>query len=139
MVKADIYLDVDGVLFALNKEDGLIELRDGFMSFLKFLTDNFENVYWLTCWHDGFNQILKQIYAGDIASKIKAVKWCGNKALAIDFERNFAWIEDGISDEETNVLIEHGCIDNYIEVPFYGEMHILYDIKQRLKVRFNIP
>jgi hypothetical protein len=136
MIKADIYLDVDGVLFCRNGK--ILELRDGFIGFLKFLTDNFENCYWLTCWYDGFNEILEKAYAGGIARKFKACEWNGNKALAIDFSRDFVWIEDGISDEELQVLIQHNAVGSYIEVPFEGKMSELYKIKKELKRRFNI-
>jgi hypothetical protein len=140
LIKADAYVDVDGVLFCRNGE--ILELRDGVVSFLKFLTDNFENVYWITCWHDGFNEILKKIYAGHVASKMKTALWKHNdidKASGIqDWERPFVWIEDGLFDGAIAELERHGCLSNYIHVPFDGEMHILYDITEQIKKRFNI-
>jgi hypothetical protein len=140
LIKADIYVDVDGVLFCRNGE--ILELRDGAVSFLKFLTDNFENVYWLTCWHDGFNDVLRSIYAGHIAKKMKTARWqhCDiDKASGIqDWNRPFVWIEDGLCAGAITELKNCGCWDNYINVPFDGEMHILYDITEQIKKRFNI-
>jgi hypothetical protein len=138
MIKTDIYLDVDGVLFTINPKTQRFELRNGLIEFLQFLTDNFENCYWLTCWYDGFNNVLKQIYAGDIAEKFKTCKWNDNKALSIDFSRDFIWIEDGILEEERRILIDHGCYDKYIFVPEYGDLNRLYRIKKELQKRFNI-
>jgi hypothetical protein len=142
LIKADVYLDVDGVLFCRNPESGILELRDGFMGFLKFLTDNFENCYWLTCWGTEFNNVLKTIYGGRIAEKFKDSHWKHgptDKASGIqDWNRPFVWIEDGLCDGAINELKKHGCWDNYIHVPFDGEMHILYEIKDGLKKRFDI-
>lgn len=135
-IKADIYVDVDGVLFCRNGE--ILELRDGVVTFLKFLTDNFENVYWLTCWGDGFNEVLNKIYAGHVARKMKYKPWGSNKASVVDFSRSFVWIEDGLSDLEISVLKEHDAERNYIHVPFEGEMHILYDITGQIKKRYGI-
>lgn len=140
LIKADAYVDVDGVLFCQNGD--ILELRDGVVSFLKFLTDNFENVYWLTCWGTGFNDVLRKIYGGSIASKIKDSHWehgPTDKASGIqDWNRPFVWIEDGLCDGAIEELKKHGCWDNYIHVPFKGEMHILYDITEQIKKRFNI-
>jgi hypothetical protein len=101
MVNADVYLDVDGVLFC--QEDGKLELRDGILGFLHFLVDNFENCYWLTCWGASFNDVLKQIYGGRIAAKFKEARWkhgTADKASGIqDWNRKFVWIEDGLCDE----------------------------------------
>lgn len=136
LIDADIYVDVDGVLFCRNGE--ILELRDGVVTFLKFLTDNFENVYWLTCWGDGFNEVLSKIYAGHVARKMKYKPWGSNKASVVDFTRDFIWIEDGLSDLEIDVLKGHDAVGNYIHVPFEGKMHILHDITEQIKKRFGI-
>lgn len=140
MVDADIYLDVDGVLFC--QEDGRLELRDGVLGFLHFLTENFENCYWLTCWGTGFNDVLKMIYGGRIAAKFKDSHWKHgptDKASGIqDWSRKFVWIEDGLCEGAIDELVKHGCMDNYIHTPFAGEMHKLYEVKDELKKRFNI-
>jgi hypothetical protein len=140
-VDADIYLDVDGVLFTT--QDNMFELRDGFLGFLKFLVTNFRNCYWLTCWEDSFNEVLKLIYAGKIAEEFKYAKWnhsrIEGKATGIqDWSRSFVWIEDGISAAEYNELVKHNCENNYIEVPPIGDMAHLYKVKQELIRRFNI-
>lgn len=141
MVDADIYLDVDGVLFTV--EGGIFELRDGVIGFLWFLVNNFENCYWLTCWGDGFNDVLNKIYGRRVAERFKEAHWDKGskegKATGIqDWNRPFAWIEDGLCDREMEVLKEHGCEGNYIYVPPHGEMHKLYEIKEELKHKFNI-
>jgi hypothetical protein len=138
MIDADIYLDVDGVLFTV--ENGIFELRHGFIGFLKFLTDNFQNCYWLTCWNDGFNDVLKKVYAGSISQKFKWADWrkYDNKAMAINYTRDFVWIEDGICDNEMEVLKEKNCVNKYLYVSPEGEMDKLYIIKDELKQRFKI-
>jgi hypothetical protein len=132
----DIYLDVDGVLFAVN--DGIFELRNGFIGFLRFLVCNFKNCYWLTSWYDGFNKVLQEVYAGTIAKEFKTAKWNNNKAEAIDFNRDFAWIEDGISKEEMQTLKDNNVTEKYIPVNPEGQMDALYEIKEGLRKRFNI-
>jgi len=140
MIDADIYLDVDGVLFCQN--DGILELRDGVVGFLWFLVNNFENCYWLTCWGMDFNDVLDKIYGHMISSKFKNSNWKHgsiDKASGIqDWNRQFVWVEDGLFEGAIQELKKHGCWDNYIHVPFNGEMHILYEIKDELKRRFNI-
>jgi hypothetical protein len=138
MIDADIYLDVDGVLFTV--EGGIFELRDGVIGFLYWLTNTFKNCYWLTCWGMGFNDVLKSIYGGSIAAKFKDSNWQrGDKSTGIqDWNRRFVWIEDELCDKEIDALTEHGCMDNYIFVPPQGEMHMLYEIKEELKRRFGI-
>jgi hypothetical protein len=140
VIDADIYLDVDGVLFCEN--DGILELRDGFLGFLWFLVNNFANCYWLTCWGMGFNDVLNKVYGGKIAAKFQDSHWkhCSiDKASGIqDWNRQFVWIEDGLFPEAMEELKRHGCENNYIHVPFHGEMHKLYEVKEELKHRFNI-
>jgi hypothetical protein len=138
VIDADIYLDVDGVLFTV--EGGIFELRDGVIGFLYWLTNTFVNCYWLTCWGMGFNDVLHKVYGGTIAQKFKDSHWnMGDKSTGIqDWNRPFAWIEDGLCDREIDALTEHGCMDNYIYVPSHGEMHKLYEIKEELTKRFSI-
>jgi hypothetical protein len=138
-IDVDIYLDVDGVLFTV--EGGIFELRDGVIGFLYWLVRNFKNCYWQTCWGDRFNEVLHMIYGGRIAEKFKDSNWnhgIGKHSGIQDWNRPFAWIEDGISEKEMEALKEHGCESNYIHVPYKGEMHKLYEIKEELKHRFNI-
>jgi hypothetical protein len=136
VVDVDIYLDVDGVLFTA--ENNRFQLRDGFIDFLDFITKNFINCYWLTCWNDGFNDVLQQVYAQDIARKFKTAEWIDNKALAIDYSRSFIWIEDGICPEEMQILKQKNCVNNYIAINPYGEMDRLRTLKTELIQRFNI-
>lgn len=139
-IDADIYLDVDGVLFCEN--NGILELRHGFVDFLWFLVNNFENCYWLTCWGTGFNDVLEKIYAGRIARKFKDSNWKHgptDKASGIqDWNRKFIWIEDGLCEGAIAELKKHNCMNNYIHVPFSGEMDYLYKVKDILIERFNI-
>jgi hypothetical protein len=37
-----------------------------------------------------------------------------------------------------NELIRHNRMDSYIHVPYVGEIHKLYEVKEELKRRFNI-
>lgn len=140
MVDADIYLDIDGVLFC--RQNNILELRDGVLGFLHFLVDNFENCYWLTCWGDRFNNVLEMIYGSRIACKFKNADWEHgpiDKASGIkDWNRDFIWIEDTLCESAINELIRHGCLNNYIYCPFNGEMHKLYEIRDELIKRFNI-
>jgi hypothetical protein len=140
LIDVDIYLDVDGVLFC--RENGILELRDGALGFLHFLVNNFENCYWLSSWGSGFNDVLKLIYGDKIASRFKTANWEHgpiDKASGIkDWNRRFIWIEDGISIGAMEELQKHNCVDSFINCPFTGSIHKLYDIKDELKRKFNI-
>jgi hypothetical protein len=127
----DIYIDVDGVLFAAY--DGQLQLRPYVNSFLKWCHETFENVYWLTCWHNGFDEVLRKTY-GHWRPKYRP--WgSGDKTTGIDFTRKFIWIEDGTCKDERAVLEEKGLIRSYIEIPNMDNVDILLTIRREIEER----
>jgi len=124
----DIYIDVDGVLFFWNENIHRLSLRNGIVEFLYYVTTNFKNCYWLSAWNDGFNSVLKKIYAVDIANKIKAKYYKHLKTENIDFTRNFLIIEDGLLDKEISVLKQNNCLKSYIQVPYNKDPDYLFKV-----------
>lgn len=137
MVKGDIYVDVDGVLFAYY--DGNLQLRPYVHSFLRWCCETFENCYWHTCWGGRFGDVLKFIYGGDIARKFKDSNWDHSKGkmTGIDPSRPFIWVEDGILDEEMGWLQAHGFEDRYIQVPFNDSPNALLSVKDEILYRIH--
>lgn len=132
MVKGDIYIDVDGVLFSYY--DGQLQLRPYVHSFLWWCAETFENCYWHTCWGGRFGDVLKFIYGGHIARKFKDSNWDHSKGkmTGIDISRPFIWVEDGITKAETEWLKENGLKESYIHVPFDGHPNALLTVKRKI-------
>jgi hypothetical protein len=102
----NIYLDVDGVL--LDKKG---KLMPGAIKLVKKLVDE-RDVYWLTTWcKDGNADKVIEVLSKEFPKesikylkKIKPTKWSTWKTEAIDFSKDFRWIEDYVFPEEDKVL-----------------------------------
>lgn len=117
----NIYLDIDGVLIA-NEKNPALHARE----FIEYVLENYpDNTYWLTthCQGDANRPIqdLKGIFDDELLEKMKIIKptiWLDSSAKtdAIDFSQPFLWFDDDLFDEEKRTLVEHGVLDNRIEV-----------------------
>lgn len=115
----NIYLDIDGVLLAndLNPANHAPE-------FLKYVLTNFpDSTYWLTTHCQGDASVPIQHIGHlfndetiELMKKIKPTTWDLAKTRAIDFNQPFLWFDDDLFFEEKQSLIEHGVLDNWIEV-----------------------
>lgn len=47
---------------------------------------------------------------------IKPTSWDLAKTRAIDFSKPFLWFDDDLFHDEKQALIEHGVLDNWIEI-----------------------
>ncbi len=107
----NIYLDIDGVLI---KKDN--SSADNVVEFLKYVTDN-HDVYWLTthC-RGGENNTLSHLKgklpdkAFEYLEKIKPTDWQTLKTEAIDFTRDFLWLDDYVIEVEKNILLENNFL-----------------------------
>jgi hypothetical protein len=112
----NIYLDIDGVL--LTKYGTLVP---GAPDFIKNIIDK-HDVYWLTTWcKDGKSDralgILKKHFPKETMkhlTQIKPTTWRTWKTEAIDFSKDFRWIDDMIFPEEERVLKENNAEDKLV-------------------------
>lgn len=112
----NIYLDVDGVL--LTKEGKPAQHLDIFLRNIVMF-----DCYWLTTHCKGntdrvighlFNKIpLQSLY---IAQTFKPTNWISWKTEAIDFTKDFLWLDDNIFVTEERVLKSHNCLHKFIKV-----------------------
>jgi hypothetical protein len=119
MKKPILYIDVDGVLFGIYS-GGYMQLRPNVIGFLEWCTANFE-CCWLTCWgRDRLYSLFYRIYGLPTFNKIRYINWIVNdsqlKVVSIDIQSDFYWIEDGILEDEENILKENGKLDRYVFV-----------------------
>lgn len=108
----NIYLDIDGVLIT---KDGVP--AEHLSDFVKYILRN-HSVYWLTthCRAGGNNAVnyLKDKIdqkSFKLIKKIKPTNWNTLKTEAIDFKKDFLWIDDYIMEAEKNILKMNNCTD----------------------------
>jgi hypothetical protein len=112
----NIYLDIDGIL--LTKYGTLVP---GAPDFIKYIVKK-HNVYWLTTWcKDGKSdkalEILTKHFPEEsikYLEKIKPTTWRTWKTEAIDFSKDFRWIDDMVFPEEERVLKENDSEDKLV-------------------------
>lgn len=108
----NIYLDIEGVVLDGGVPAPYLE------EFLKYITDNY-TVYWLTTYCKGDKEytvnLLKKYLPNNLIpyiEKIKETNWNIHKTEAIDFSKDFIWIDDHIFPEEIKVLKEKNKEDS---------------------------
>ncbi len=129
----NIYLDIDGVILKRGVVTPNLE------EFLKYITDN-HTVYWLTTHCKGDKEytvnLLKRYLAPNLIKyleKIKETNWSTHKTEAIDFTKDFKWLDDYVFPEEINILKEKGVYSSWYKVDLNANINILKDIINKLK------
>lgn len=127
----NIYLDVDGVLLANDKEaarhaDELIQA---------VVSEYPESTYWLTThvWRgeNRINQVLAPHLKPEtvaLLDKIKPTVWNEMKTDGINFSEKFIWLDDDLWEDELKVLEEHDATDNFIMIDLAKNPDQLSDI-----------
>lgn len=134
----NIYLDIDGVLLA--NDDNLARHAS---DFLRYVLEHYpDSTYWLTthCKGDAHTPIehvghLFDPATIDLMKKIKPTNWDVAKTDGIDFNKPFLWFDDDCFDFERKILLEHGVLDNWIEVDLRKDENQL----QRFIDSFPLP
>lgn len=113
----NIYLDIDGVLLANDKNPA--KHAD---EFIRYVVENYP-VYWLTTHckdEDNYAaDLLSRFFSKDSMEyihKIKPTIWSTWKTEGIDFSRPFLWFDDDLFEREREVLLKHSVLENWIEV-----------------------
>jgi len=132
----NIYLDIDGVILANDKEPAR-HVKE----FLKYVTDNYPT-YWLTthCRQEE-NYVIPLLskfldkQTMELAEKIKPTKWSTSKTEGIDFSKSFLWFDDYIFDFEKDDLIKHNALKSWIEVDLSKNVDQLLDFVHNFPIR----
>ncbi len=113
----NIYLDIDGVI--LDKD---LKPVKHLKEFLEHITNNHE-VYWLTTHCKGDSSVtlayLSRFLDKDIIGLLKKVKptsWNTLKTEAVDFTKDFVWLDDYIFPNEKQALERKDKLDRWLEV-----------------------
>lgn len=117
MDKIRFYIDLNGVLLG---DSGLAQ---GAQEFLEHCLANYD-CYWLTDWckEGDATPVINELrhYANghfiELAKKIKPTLWYGFKTEAIDFSRDFYWLDDDPVMHELETLKQHKALDKWIRV-----------------------
>jgi hypothetical protein len=117
-IQPSLYLDIDGVLLANEKNLAL-----GAADFIKYAADNF-TVYWLTthCMDGDTKHAIDYLQRATDENlrpwleKFKPRTWSLKKTDAIDFSKPFLWFDDDCYTGEKMDLQEHNVFDSWIEV-----------------------
>ena len=119
-----LYIDIDGVLLGRKSLADLeTGLANGAERFLKVAVENYD-CYWLTshCKNGNARDAIDRLrpYANKrvlkLAEQIKPTSWHDRKTNAIDFSKDFLWVEDNLFESEKAILAENGCLDKLIEI-----------------------
>lgn len=113
----NIYLDIDGVI--LTKEG---KPANDLKLLLDYLTNN-HKVFWLTTHARGDAELtanyISRTFKPDIVKyleKVNMTDWRTNKTEAIDFSKDFFWLDDNAFESELKELIKHNSLDSYIKI-----------------------
>ncbi|MEX1112173.1 MAG: hypothetical protein WEC84_01810 [Candidatus Andersenbacteria bacterium] len=125
----NIYLDIDGVILANDKQPALHADE-----FIGHLVDNFP-VYWLTthCRFEGDNPVLhlSQFFSNDTVRQLKRVKpayWDMLKTEGIDFNQPFIWFDDDPLETEKEFLAQRNILSSWVEVDLSKNVHQLREL-----------
>jgi len=116
--KKAIYLDIDGVI--ITKHGGK-EAKHLF-EFLNSALGNCD-CYWLTTHCKGdiataLDYVKDKVSekSFELLKKFKPTNWNTWKTEAIDFKRDFIWLDDYIFDTEREILRENNALQNFIQI-----------------------
>lgn len=124
-----LYLDIDGVLLT---KQGVPASH--IVEFLQFATSSFD-CYWLTTHCDGDATTAFLYLVGKLPpeavpylEKIQPTKWKLWKTEAIDFSKDFLWLDDTQFEGEKNALIEKRALNKFILIDLKTNPNQLLDI-----------
>lgn len=133
----NVYLDIDGTL--LHKDGTPAKhLQD----FLEYVISN-HDVYWLTthC-RGGENQSVDHMTMRNslnaetvvLLNRIRPTDWNEFKADAIDFSKDFIWLDDYLMESEMKILEKHNAVHKAICINLKENPDELKDMVEWLKV-----
>ncbi|MBI2327484.1 hypothetical protein HYU92_04145 [Candidatus Curtissbacteria bacterium] len=128
-LRKNIYLDIDGVILTRGVTPAL-----HLDKFLKYILSNY-SVFWLTSKYQGDSRRIIQYLSQfllpdtiDLIGQIKATSFRLDKTEAIDFSKDFFWIDNELFDSEKNTLRKHNSYDCWIELDLIKNPNQLLDL-----------
>lgn len=125
----NIYLDIDGVLLANDKQPAR---HVG--AFVRHVVER-HPTYWLTTHCKGDTAqplfILSRYLSSDtmrFLQHVKPTNWETLKTEAIDFSHDFLWFDDDVFDEEKEALRYHEAFDSWVEIDLSSNPDQLRDL-----------
>lgn len=141
--KPNIYLDIDGVLIA-NEKNPAMHANE----FLRYVLTNYpDTTYWLTthCQGDASTPMdhISHLFDKDVAELMKNIKpttWVhsSSKTAAIDFSKPFLWFDDDLFHNERQELLKHDILENWIEVDLRKDPDSLGKFLQSFPIPINL-
>lgn len=131
----NLYLDIDGVILTLGGKPAQHLSR-----FLIYILENYR-VSWLTSRCSGDTKYTIKYLAQflpeetmPLINMINPTKFALDKTEAIDFGREFFWLDDDLFDSEKKTLMNHNELNSWIEINLIKNPDQLLDlISSRLK------
>ena len=127
----NIYLDIDGVLLANDKE--VASYADEFIQAV--LRKYPDTTYWLTTHHWRGQNTTKLVLTPYLTPEtialldsIKPAVWNEYKTQGIDFGQPFLWFDDDLFDEERDDLEANNVLPSWIEVDLAKNHEQLKDL-----------
>lgn len=127
--KIDLYLEIDGVILTRG-----VTPAPHLETFLAYILDNY-SVSWLTSWCKGNNvptvKYLSRFLSREcvaLVKKIKPTNFILDKTEAIDFNKNFFWLDKELFDSEKNTLKRHDVYESWIELNLMKNPNQLLDL-----------
>lgn len=113
----NIYLDIDGVILANDRQAALSADE-----FVKHIVERYP-VYWLTthCQRPVDDPVprIGPLFKPETLEYLKRIQpayWEEMKTEAIDFSQPFLWFDDDLFEEERETLMQHNALDSWVEV-----------------------
>jgi len=137
----NVYLDVDGVLVLDDLENagkGALRLGLFLLHIGNLQADGVLKIHWLTthCRNGSDENVLKYLktrldpHDHDliIRMKIEPTSWKELKTEAIDFSKDFLWIDDELFPEELDVLKKNNAENKFVKIDLQKNKYQLKDI-----------
>jgi len=121
MKKTKLFIDIDGVLFAIYGNPPILQLRPFVASFIEWASRNFD-AFWLTAWRPEQIEQLRNATYG-MGPTISYAEWERRKTEAIDelaSDGNFFWLDDDPYLSDISFLQGRGWNDKLIWVFPHG-------------------
>lgn len=130
----NIYLDIDGVILANDKQPALHANE-----FIGHIVERFP-VYWLTthCRNLGDDPVpmLTKFFDEETVKHLQQIRpsyWDMLKTEAIDFDQPFRWFDDDVFPEEQEVLKGYGRFDSWVSIDLAQNPHQLREYLKPVK------
>lgn len=136
-IDKDIYVDVNGVLTRetwVNDGKGSFEFRDNYVEFLKFLVENFKNVYWFTSNREFCLEYFPLVVSKELSKEIIYLGYSDKKWDTVDYSRPFYIFDDEL---EYNYWQEWGFLKD--DIPMWKREPYISRYNPKMHTMYYIP